>query len=75
MGRLLFVDKKEDFAAPDAILIDDNLENCEKFSEAGGKTIFIPTPWGDVSYGCRNKTGLDLTKEVLECQTKVVESM
>jgi len=75
LGKLLFVDTKEDLASPGSILVDDNLENCETFAAAGGKTIFIPTPWGDTTYALHSKTGLNLINEVLECQTKVVESM
>lgn len=72
LGKLLFVDKKEDFAEG-SILIDDNMENCSRFA-AKGKTIFIPTPWGDVDYAYRDKTGFELVKEVLGC-LNVVESM
>jgi len=75
LGRLLFVDKKEDFAHPKAVLIDDNFENCQKFADAGGKTIFLPTPWGDKDYGRREASGFDLVRKVLECELKIVESM
>ncbi len=75
LGKLLFVDRKEDFAAPDAILVDDNMENCMSFAAAGGKTIFLPTPWGDVDYGLREKKGFALITEVLRCELNTVESM
>lgn len=72
LGKLLFVDNKEDFA-DGSVLIDDNMENCKKFA-LKGKTIFLPTPWGDVNYASRGKTGLELVKEVLGCLS-IVESM
>lgn len=37
--------RKELLANPDAILIDDNESNCEKFESAGGQAILFPRPW------------------------------
>lgn len=73
--RIIFSNKKEMFANAQSILIDDNKTYCENFANAGGKTIFIPTPWGDTEYGMHPKKGIRLVEEVLECQTKLVESM
>ncbi|MHC4297930.1 MAG: hypothetical protein ACYS7Y_11555 [Planctomycetota bacterium] len=32
-------------AAPDAILIDDSLKNCEQFQENTGRVFLVPKPW------------------------------
>lgn len=31
--------------APGRLLVDDNEENCEKFSALGGSSILFPQPW------------------------------
>ena len=36
---------KELLAGSDTVLIDDRLENCEKFRAAGGKAILFPAAW------------------------------
>lgn len=40
--------KKELLARPDAILIDDSFDNCDRFRLAGGKSIVFPQPWNSV---------------------------
>ena len=74
-GRVIFSDVKDVFANPDSILIDDNLDNCKGFAAAGGKTIFLPTPWGDKDYAQRQYTGTKLIEETLKWETPLVESM
>jgi len=71
LPKLIFADKKEVFATSNSILVDDNFENCRKFSEAGGKTIFIPTPWGDKNYSINESTPV---WETLQCRL-VAESI
>jgi len=73
-GRMIFSDVKSVFAK-DSLLLDDNKENCEDFAKHGGKTIFIPTPWGDKNYGTYKKSGKELIQEVLKCEKLVVENM
>lgn len=46
--------KKELLARPDAILIDDSHENCDKFRLAGGKAIVFPQPWNSVEVDGKN---------------------
>lgn len=40
--------KKELLARPDAILIDDSFNNCDRFRMAGGTAIVFPQPWNSV---------------------------
>ena len=37
--------RKELLAGPGTVLIDDRLENCEKFRKAGGEAILFPAAW------------------------------
>jgi 5'(3')-deoxyribonucleotidase len=41
----IMTNRKKLLAGPDAVLIDDRLENCEKFRDAGGKAILFPAAW------------------------------
>jgi hypothetical protein len=44
-GRFLIGSAKEFCASDDAILIDDNQDNCIKWEQAGGKSILVPREW------------------------------
>jgi hypothetical protein len=51
---------KERCASPDALLIDDNTENCEKFKAAGGHAFRWPNPLKMRRERTWNRTILDL---------------
>lgn len=41
----IFTPAKELLAKSNIILIDDNQDNCEKFTLSGGKAVLWPRPW------------------------------
>lgn len=43
--RLIIGGAKHMLAGPSKILIDDSLDNCEKFRLAGGRFYLVPRPW------------------------------
>lgn len=45
----IMTSRKYLLARPDAVLIDDRLENCDKFREAGGKAVLFPAAWQGLS--------------------------
>lgn len=36
---------KQAIAAPHKLLVDDNQDNTQKFTDAGGLTVLVPRPW------------------------------
>ena len=44
-NRYMLGARKDLFAAPDRVLVDDNDENVEAFRKAGGHAILFPGPW------------------------------
>lgn len=44
-GRLFVGSAKHLFAGPGKVLVDDNTENCLKFTAAGGQSVLVPRPW------------------------------
>lgn len=45
MDRIVLMRNKWRLANPRALLIDDNVENCNRFQWAGGHSIIFPQPW------------------------------
>lgn len=43
--ELILTDNKWRLAGPSTILIDDNIQNCEAFEEAGGHALLVERPW------------------------------
>jgi hypothetical protein len=56
---------KEQLAAPNRILIDDNDSNCDKWFCSGGRSYIFPQPW--------NEVGHPPTKDYLEDLLKWIE--
>ncbi len=44
-GDCIFTKKKYLLANPESLLIDDLRENCDKFIEAGGHAVCVPSTW------------------------------
>lgn len=45
--RVIPIDDKSKLAAPHRLLIDDHVENVDKWREAGGDSFLYPRPWND----------------------------
>lgn len=45
MESVIFMRNKWRLANPRSLLIDDNVENCNRFQWAGGHSIIFPQPW------------------------------
>jgi 5'(3')-deoxyribonucleotidase len=56
---------KHHLSRPDAVLIDDSVEFCEKFREHGGVAYLFPQPWSDPS-GWASRDALAEICELLE---------
>lgn len=73
VGRVIPTAHKHLLAAPGRFLIDDNVENCLKFLEAGGRPILYPHPWNNVPpanvlapFRLTSLKEEDLTAEIVE---------
>ena len=56
----VFLGSKKFLMAGNGILIDDWSVNCEKFSEAGGRAIMLPSNWNTIDLDfCKIKTYLE----------------
>ena len=51
-------------AAPNHVLIDDRLKNCQNFLDAGGKTIMVPRPWNHMYHNSEDVPA-DLKEQLL----------
>lgn len=51
---------------PGAVLFDDNIENCDKFGEEGGRAILVPRPWNPLN-------PLNTDEELTRCLLKLSE--
>ena len=58
--RLLLTDRKELFAGPGRVLVDDHDVNCEKWTAAGGEACLVPRPWNSA----RERAGSAVTSVV-----------
>ena len=61
--------KKEIFAGPDTLLIDDWDRNVEEFRKAGGQAILVPRPWNKDSHlASQSAKTVKKLLENLQCQ-------
>ena len=56
---------KEQLAQPGRLLIDDKIENCERFRAAGGDAIVFPQPWNNYG-GFDALTGESRVNHIIE---------
>lgn len=54
-NNFIFTQHKHACAKPDSVLIDDNEENCKRFSEEEGLSICFPQPWNSAREHCGNE--------------------
>jgi hypothetical protein len=45
MENIVFIKQKWLLAHPTCLLLDDNVENCNRFQWRGGHSIVFPQPW------------------------------
>lgn len=63
LDRVHLTADKHLLASPDALLIDDDDDNCRLFIEAGGTAIVFPQPWNDE--WVNRHTPIDYLRETL----------
>jgi hypothetical protein len=59
--------RKELMARPGVLLIDDRVENCEKFMDRGGKSLVVAQPW--------NRRGFKNSDTFLSLQSGLVDHL
>lgn len=79
-GRLFVGSAKHLFAGPGKILVDDNTDNVNKFTAAGGRSVLVPRPWnvrssevdenGHFDYAVPLEQIRSLTLPVSPCSTR-----
>lgn len=60
--RIIMTKHKHFMAGPNRLLIDDNEDNCKKFTEAGGRSYLFPQAWNSNS-GFSRLVGLRMVLE------------